>query len=122
MDDKITIIEGPTPTFEDVDQGWAWGLSESPNLYNIAITRLRTANGPGLVERCHRAWNSQSNMYLHFRDRLGMEDRLPIYAARCVETDDGQMLLLWCRKVADSPENAMDLNDGEDEDDPGREE
>lgn len=57
MENKITIIEGPPPTFEAIDDGWALGLNEGPFLYDLAMTRLRTFNGPALVERCHRAWN-----------------------------------------------------------------
>ena len=30
MDDKITIIEGPPPVFEPVQDGWALGLGEGP--------------------------------------------------------------------------------------------
>ena len=41
MDDKITIIEGPPPVFEDVHEGWPLGLNESPTLHKLALTRLR---------------------------------------------------------------------------------
>lgn len=114
MDDKITIIEGPTPTFEAVDDGWAVGLNEGPYLYDLALTRLRTFNGPALVERCHRAWKDQSNMFLHFRNEIGMEEQVPIMAARSVETDDGQVLLLWIRLEPEETETEVDLNDDDD--------
>ena len=42
MDEKITIIEGPPPIFEHVNDGWAMGLNESPTLSIPALTRLRT--------------------------------------------------------------------------------
>ena len=42
MDEKITIIEGPPPTFEAVNDGWALGINESPYLFDVAMTRLRT--------------------------------------------------------------------------------
>ena len=51
MEEKITIIEGPPPTFEDVSEDWVMGLNESPTLADVALTRLRTFNGPSLVER-----------------------------------------------------------------------
>jgi hypothetical protein len=51
MDDKITIIEGPPPEFQAVDDGWAVGLNESSNMYDMVITRLRTFNGQALLER-----------------------------------------------------------------------
>ncbi len=59
MDDKITIIEGPPPVFEPVQDGWAIGLSEGPRLPLTVLTRLRTFNGPALVERCYRRWKSK---------------------------------------------------------------
>jgi hypothetical protein len=98
MDDKITIIEGPPPVFEAIDDGWALGLNESPVVYDLALTRLRTFNGPALVERCHRAWRDQSTMFLHYRNDLGLEETAPILAARTVDTGDGQVLLLWIRR------------------------
>lgn len=97
MDDKITIIEGPTPTFEQVGDGWALGLNEGPHLYTVGVTRLRTFNGPALLERCHRAWRNRSSINLEYRDMDGLESQSPIVAARNLETDDGQMLLLWVR-------------------------
>ena len=119
MDDKITIIEGPPPDFEDIDDGWALGLNESPALYDLALTRLRTFNGPALVERCHRAWRKQEPIYLHYRTPIGMEERAPIMAARSLETGDGQVLLLWVRLLHDETEIEIDNDD--DEDDPGTE-
>jgi hypothetical protein len=97
MDDKITIIEGPTPTFEEINDGWALGLNEGPVLYDMVMTRVRTFNGPSLVERCHRAWNDHSNIFLHYRNELGLEEKAPIMAARNVDTQDGSVLLLWVR-------------------------
>lgn len=115
MDDKITIIEGPTPTFESIDDGWALGQNEGPSLYDLAVARLRTFNGPALVERCHRAWRKQNSIYLHYRNEIGMEERVPIVAARSVETDEGQVLLLWIRMLSDAAETEIDLSDDDDE-------
>ena len=120
MDDKITIIEGPPPVFEDVDGGWAMGLNESPSLYDMALTRLRTFNGPALVERCHRAWRKQSTMYLNYRNQMGLEERAPIFAARNVVTPDGHMLLLWVRRDPEEveEEDSADIDDDDETDDP----
>lgn len=115
MDDKITIIEGPTPTFENIDDGWALGQNEGPFLYDLAVARLRTYNGPALVERCHRAWRNHASMHLHYRNEIGMEERVPIVAARAVDTDEGQMLILWIRLLADDIETEIDISDDEDE-------
>jgi hypothetical protein len=115
MDDKITIIEGPPPTFENVEDGWAMGLNESPFLYDLALTRLRTFNGQALVERCYRTWNQQATMYLYYRNDLGLEEQAPIMAARSVETTDGQVLLLWIRRKPEESETASDADDDNDD-------
>jgi hypothetical protein len=97
MDDKITIIEGPPPNFEDVHEGWPLGLNESPSLHKLALTRLRTFNGPSLVERCYRTWRDQHTIHLEFRAADGLIHKTPIVASRTVEVDDGQLILLWVR-------------------------
>jgi hypothetical protein len=121
MDDKITIIEGPPPTFEEVNEGWALGLNESPLLADIALTRLRTFNGPALVERCHRAWRNALPIHLEFRTAEGLEHHAPIVAARTVNTDEGDLLLLWVRLENEDAELELDYeddaDDGEDFDD-----
>ncbi len=111
MDDRITIIEGPPPVFEKIEDGWALGLSEAPNMYSLALTRLRTFNGPALVERCHRAWNNKSTINLHYRNDMGLEETAPIMAVRSLESDEGQMLLLWCRRQPDDLDDELDLDD-----------
>jgi len=119
MDDKITIIEGPPPTFEAVNDGWVLGLNESPTLADVAITRLRTFNGPALVERCHRAWRNHQSIHLEFRTPDGLEHEAPIVAARYVEIDDGQLLLLWVRVNDEEVELELGYDDdiGDDYDD-----
>lgn len=98
MEDKITIIEGPPPVFETIDDAWALGLNESPAVYYTALTRLRTYNGADLVERCHRMWTKKKPIYLHYKNTMGLEEKVPILAARSSETNDGQMLFLWIRR------------------------
>ncbi len=117
MDDKITIIEGPPPTFETIDDGWATGLTECSELFDLAVTRLRTFNGPALVERCHRAWHDQSAMFLHYKNPMGLEERAPIAAARSVDTGEGHVLLLWIRRPPEQSEAQYDPDDDEDDDD-----
>ena len=112
MEDKITIIEGPPPVFETVNDGWALGLNESPWLYDLTLTQVRTFNGPALVERCHRAWKQGITMYLHYRDEMGLEEKAPILAARSAESADGQVLILWVRQLPETE----DLNEDADED------
>ena len=120
MDDKITIIEGPPPVFETIDDGWALGLNESSGLYDLALTRVRTFNGPALVERCHRAWRQNASIFLHYRSPIGMEESAPIMAARSVDTQEGQVLLLWVRRQHEETEIEVDLGLDDDEgEDPG---
>ncbi len=98
-EDRITIVEGPPPTFEPVGDAWALGLSESPNMSKLAITRLRTFNGNALVERCQRAWRQKLPIFLEYRQSDGLRNQAPIVAARNVETQEGHVLLLWVRMV-----------------------
>jgi hypothetical protein len=117
MDDKITIIEGPTPFFEPVQDGWALGLNETRQFSVTALTRLRTFNGPALVERCHRRWSKNEPINLHYRDEVGLEAIAPILAARSVETDDGQVLLLWLHVERDDMQLEIDADDDDSVDD-----
>ncbi len=117
MDDKITIIEGPTPVFEHVNDGWAMSLNESPNLTIPALTRLRTFNGPALVERCYNAWRNRSSIRLHYRNESGLEQTAPILAARNVDTPEGHVLLLWVCLDGDAVEYEIDDSMDDDLDD-----
>lgn len=111
MDDKITIIEGPPPTFEAVGEGWVLSLNESPYLSDILITRLRTFNGPALVERCYKAWRDKKTIYLEFKDADGLEYSAPILASRAMSNEEGQMLLLWVRMDKEEVELEVGYDD-----------
>jgi len=117
MDDKITIIEGPPPEFEQVNDGWAIGLNEGPHLMVPALTRLRTFNGPALVERCYRAWHEKSSILLQYRNDVGLEQTAPILAARNVTTDEGDVLVLWVYLERDNVEYEVDSEDDDSVDD-----
>ena len=121
MDNKITIIEGPTPNFDSVEtdfimgiNGWTAGLSEGPYLYDTARTTLRTFNGEALLERCHKAWAKKATMFLEYRDPIGMKKEVPIVAARAVDADDGDLLVLWVRQDPEEDEEAdIDIDFGD---------
>ncbi|HTX93233.1 MAG TPA: hypothetical protein VMC09_18605 [Anaerolineales bacterium] len=113
MDDKITVIEGPPPVFEPVQDSWALGLSEGPRLPLTLLTRLRTFNGPALVERCYRRWHASQSIHLQYRNDMGLEEQAPIVAARSVQTDDGHVLLLWVQ--LDPQKVRLELDSGEDD-------
>lgn len=116
LEDKITIIEGPPPVFEQIDDGWALGLSEGPLLYDMSLTQVRTFNGPELVERCHRMWKENGIIHLHYRNEMGVEEMVPIMAARSIETEEGQILLLWTRHTPEDFEDFDDLDEDFDDD------
>ena len=116
MEDKITIIEGPPPTFEAVTEGWVLGLNESPLLSDIALTRLRTYSGPALVERCHRAWRNKQTIYLEYRMPDGLENQATIVAARYTEVEEGQVLLLWVRLVNEAVDEELVYDDDAEDD------
>ena len=116
-EEKITIIEGPTPTFEQIPELWVHGLSESAMQSEMVMTRLRTFNGPSLVERCNRAWRNQRDIQLEYRTSEGLNAEAPIVAARNMETDEGDMLLLWLRMPDDSVELEIGYGDEFDDDD-----
>jgi hypothetical protein len=113
MEDKITIIEGPPPVFEPVQDGWALSLGEGPFLPLTLLTRLRAFNSPALVERCYRRWRQNETIHLHYRNDLGMEEQAPIVAARSMETNDGHVLLLWIQ--LDPQKVHLELDSGDDE-------
>ncbi|MDX1437517.1 MAG: hypothetical protein R3335_11940 [Anaerolineales bacterium] len=111
MDNKITIIEGPTPTFEVVRDEWVVGLIDSPVLAELAVTRLRTFNGAELVRRCYNAWREHETMYLEYRGMDGLPAEVPIVAARFQEVDEGQMLELWVQLEIEDIEIDLDYGD-----------
>lgn len=116
-EEKITIIEGPPPTFELVGEPWLMGLTESPYPSRIAMCRVRTSNGPALVERCYRAWQNLQSISLEYRDQDGMTEEAPIEAVRWVELPEGDTLLLWVRLDEDEFEIEIDIDiDGFDDD------
>jgi len=98
---KITIIEGPPPTFELVNDPWLGGLNEGPLPTRVALCRVRTGNGPALVERCYRAWRDEQSIFLEYRTEEGLTSEAPIVAVRWLELEEGDALLLWVRLEED---------------------
>jgi len=95
--EKITIIEGPTPVFEQTPETWFPALAEGPTLPSLALTRLRTFNGPSMVERCWKAWDEKRPVFLEYRDEGGEQQSAEVLAARYAEVPEGHMLLLYVR-------------------------
>ena len=105
INNKITIIEGPTPTFEIVHRGseasggpgWLASVVEGPVLYDIAFTTLRAFNSEKLLQRCDRVWRNNLPMFLEYNDEIGLPCQSQIIAARSLHTDEGDMLHVWVR-------------------------
>jgi hypothetical protein len=115
--EKITIIEGPPPTFEQIPELWVHGLSDGAIQSDMVMTRLRTFNGPTLLDRCNRAWQNHQDIQLEYRTMDGLETEVPIVAARNLATDEGDMLLLWLRLPDDSIELEIGYDDDFDDED-----
>jgi len=99
----ITIIEGAEPDFEPHNDIWALSLLEGTSLTGLERCRLRTFNGPALVERCRSAWDEGRPVLLDYPNRLGLRRQRLVAAARSDEVSEGMILHLWIR-VSDSPE------------------
>jgi hypothetical protein len=53
-------------------------------------------------------------MFLEYRDPIGMTKEIPIVAARTVESENGEMLVLWVRRDPEEVEDEgfdIDLDD-----------
>ena len=100
--EKITIIEGPPPTFEAVTEAWPLAVVEGPEPSVVAVCRMRTFNGPALVARCARAWDEGQPIQLEFRDLAGLTQQTPIIAARWTTNDEGEVLILWVRATTEN--------------------
>ncbi len=117
MSDKITIIEGPTPLFKEVRGLWSYSLVESHLQHDTIFTELRAFKGASLVTRCLQAWRGQEPIYLEYRNTEGLPDQLPIVAAYCKETEDGDVLQLWLRLEREDFEIEVEYSDDYDDDD-----
>jgi hypothetical protein len=95
--EKITVIEGPTPVFEQTPETWLPSLAEGPELPSLALTRLRTFNGPSMVERCWKAWNEARPVFLEYRDEDGLTQSAEVLASRYTEQPEGHLLMLYVR-------------------------
>jgi hypothetical protein len=121
MNNKITVIEGPTPTFEPIEDAqvrgstttWTVGVLEGPYLYTMAMTTLRTFDSETLIKRCTSAWQQNLTMFLEYRDEIGLTKQAPILAARALNLEEGDAIQLWIRQ--DLQLDPDDYFDDEDE-------
>lgn len=117
---KITILEGPPPTFEAVTDPILYGLREAASPAHVVMCRLRAHNGPALIERCYRAWKENEQINLEFKTEDGLTIEAPIVACRWSEVPDGDILMLWLAmqdvefELDNGPETGIDLDDLDD--------
>ncbi len=124
MNNKITVIEGPTPVFERIsgdpdhreELSWAVGILEGPFLYDTFLTTLRTFDSNKLLERCKTTWETRQTMFLEYKDEIGLRREDPIIAARALTVAEGDMLLLWVRRELENEHSSdfVDFTDLED--------
>lgn len=117
MTEKITIIEGPTPEFREVNGLWIQGVTESPGQYDTFYTELRAFDGYSLVDRCSNAWQKNDTIVLEYRTEAGLTDEITIIAARSEETEEGDTIQLWVRQPREDVEFEIKFDDGDDEED-----
>jgi hypothetical protein len=108
--EKITIIEGPPPTFELTNEPWMLGLAEGIVPFGVAACRLRSFNAPELIERCYRSWRESQTIHLEYRDEEGMTKQAPIVAVRLLEQSEGEVILLWIRVEESQIEIELDID------------
>ena len=117
MTEKITIIEGPTPEFREVNGLWIHGVTESPGQFDTYYTELRAFDGIALVDRCSAAWERNESIVLEYRTETGLVDEITIIAAHFEDTNDGDLLQLWVRQPREDIEFELKFDDGDDEED-----
>jgi len=117
MTEKITIIEGPTPEFREVNGLWIQGVAESPGQHDTYYTELRAFDGVSLVDRCGSAWQKKDSIVLEYRTEVGIIDEITILAAHSEETEDGDLIKLWVRQPREDVEFELKFDDGDDEED-----
>ena len=117
MSEKITVIEGPTPEFREVNGLWIQGVADTPGQYDTYYTELRTFDGISLVNRCSNAWQKNDTIVLEYRSETGLVDEITIIAAHCEETEEGDMIQLWVRQPREDMEFELKFDDSDDEED-----
>jgi len=98
----ITIIEGPSPEFKPVLDAWLLSLSEGATTRPVAACQMRAFDANALVERCRRAWREGRPVRLDFPGRLGLRRQTEVLAARAVQVEAGDMLVIWVRLPDDA--------------------
>ena len=108
--ERITVVEGPTPTFEPNTEPWVLGMAEGPAIPFTGRCLLRTLDGNALLQRCREAWGKGRAACLEFTNMAGLPEEALILAARVSEVEAGEVLHLWLR-LNSWPEELGDTDD-----------
>lgn len=112
----ITIIEGPTPDFQESPHSWLQSIHEGPDDKIIAMCQLRTMNGVGIQERSQQAWDEGRPVRLDYPDEMRMRQQVDVVALRLQELDEGPLLQLWVSLPLELVEEEEEFD--EEDDDP----
>ncbi|MEN6529799.1 MAG: hypothetical protein ABFC97_08100, partial [Anaerolineaceae bacterium] len=63
------------------------------------------------LERCLDAWKNKQTMFLEYKDRVGLKKQSPIIAARAMNIEEGELLLLWVRQDLQEDPNFLTDDD-----------
>ena len=97
----ITIVEGPPPEFQLVNELWPFSLWEGRLPQSVGYVQMRTFSGPSMVDRCTRAWDQARPVMLDFPQMDGLRRRVEVLAARATTLEQGDVLNLWVALPAD---------------------
>jgi hypothetical protein len=93
----ITIVEGPPPSFREINSDWAIGVLESYANSDIILCEMRALDGRKLVQRCQDAWNDGRPAMFDFPIGDGEREELDIVAIRWEEVSEGHKVHLWVK-------------------------
>jgi hypothetical protein len=108
----ISIIEGPPPQFQFVDDQSHLLFQSTQGPFEMARTDTRTFNGPKMIARCQNAWAEKRAVMLEYKDMDGLKQRVEVCGIRFDKLDEGTLLQIWVRMPIE-----MQLIEIEEEDD-----
>ena len=111
----ISIIEGPPPQFQFVDDQSLLGFQNTQGPFEVARTDTRTFNGPKMIDRCRNAWAQKRAVMLEYRDMDGLKQRVEICGIRFDKLDEGTLLQIWVRMPVEMQLIELEDDDEQDE-------
>ena len=111
----ISIIEGPPPQFQFVDDQSLLGFQNTQGPFEVARTDTRTFNGPKMITRCRNAWEQKRPVMLEYKDMDGLKQRVEICGIRFDQLDEGTLLQIWVRMPVEM--QLIEIDDEDEEDD-----